>query len=106
MDKMENNYDTTKQGMVCPICGKEFGNVHDFAKHMNEHSFKEKATEKEEERKRLEDQRKYDKANLGKLYNAYMKAASDYLNAKRDYAKKYNEHTRSVYDILDELFKF
>ena len=99
----ENNVKVAK--FVCPICGEEFANVHDYARHITWHSTVDKKKAEEEEKKRLEDQKKYDAAKLEKLYKVYENAAEEYSKAKEEYYKKYKEpySGTSLFDALKEI---
>ena len=75
--------------IICPLCGEEFSDVHVFAQHAQTHSEDEKRRVREEEQRRIDDQRKYDAAKLAKLREEYELALEKYSTAKEDYAKKY-----------------
>ena len=76
-------------GFICPVCGKEFSTIHEYATHMKWHSEDEKKREAEEEKKRLEGQKKVDAAKLEKLRKAYEVARTEWLEAQEEYEEKY-----------------
>lgn len=106
---MANNENSKTEKMVCPICGNEFDNVHDFAKHMNDHSVNEKVQEEKEKKKRFEDQKRYDKSKVVMLYDAYQDALAKFIEAENEFCDKYNEHImfKSAFpqhDIINDFF--
>ena len=90
--------------MMCPVCGKGIVGIHDYAKHMNEHSEEIKRKAEEEERQRKEDQKKVDTARLEKLKKMYEDAYSNYIKAKEKYIDSYGEDAKHV--DLDGLLDF
>lgn len=75
--------------MVCPICGKNFFDVHSFAAHMNEHSQEEKKRKAEEAKKKLNEERDKDIENLVTLRAEVTNAEKKLKAALDDYRKKY-----------------
>ena len=64
---------------------------------MSQHSQDEKKREAEEEKRRLEDQKKVDVEKLVKLKKAYQAAQEEYIVAKEKFEEKYgNETTTST----------
>lgn len=88
--------------LVCPVCGKSFGDVHALAFHINEHSQDEKRRKAEEEKQRKADQKKVDYARLENLKKIYEDASSNYIKAKEKYAEDYDE----CFDSWDSVFSF
>ena len=91
--------------MICPICGKQFFDLTEYANHLMAHSNEEKKRKDEEERKVRENQRSKDIENLVQLNMEY-KAANKRLNDAIDaYDKKYGlvfSYTdREKYDLSD-----
>ena len=76
---------------LCPICGKSFMNIHDYAKHISEHSEEPRRKAEEEEKQRKADQKKLDE-------DAY----TNYIKAKEKYVEDYGEETTSI--DLSDLF--
>ena len=75
----------------CPVCGKTFESIHEYAAHMMEHSKTEKKKKEEEERQRRADQKKVDLDRVTKLRNVYEDAFEAYSKAKEKYEEEYNE---------------
>ena len=90
---------------TCSICGKNFDDVHQFAKHMTEHSEEAKRREAEDEKKRINDQRKRDIEELERLYADKSMAEKKLDKALDAYREKYGGliFTRP---IDDSLYKF
>ena len=90
----ENNnatINTKSPTMDCPVCGKQFTNIHDYATHMKQHSEEQKKREAEEEKQRKADQKKVDTARLEKLRKMYEDAYGEYYKAKEKYYEDYGE---------------
>lgn len=93
--------------MVCPICGKNFFDIHSFASHMNEHSLNEKKRKAEEEKKTREAKRNEDIESLMILHSEYKTAKKKLEDAINKYEKTYCESVSCWYpfqSILDALF--
>lgn len=91
--------------MVCPICGKQFYDVTEYANHLMRHSDEDKKRKAEEEKKARETQRSKDIDELVQL-NAEYKAANKRLNDAIDaYDKKYglvfSYADREKFDLSD-----
>ena len=103
------NNNTNFPPMVCPICGKNFFDVHTFADHMNEHSREEKKRKADEEKRARENQREKDIDNLMSLYNDYNAAKKALDSAMNDYEKRYGgyifPYSSPIQNILDSLFR-
>lgn len=95
--------------MVCPICGKNFFDVHSFAAHMNEHSQEEKKRKAEEEKKKREQERNVDVDNLVALYHGYKSAYNAFEKALTSYENKYGgrvfPYSSPLQSILDDFFR-
>lgn len=88
--------------MICPVCGKEFSNIHTFAEHLSQHSREEKRRKEEEEKQRKADQKKVDAAKLETLKKGYLDAYREYLNAKNKFEDAYGrDETNYNYTIDD-----
>lgn len=83
------NETNNKSAFVCPMCGKEFGDVHAFAEHMCNHSIEEKNRKAEEEKKQREEQKQRDTDQLKLLKKRYEDAFKLYADTKAEYDKKY-----------------
>lgn len=91
--------------MVCPICGKQFYDVTEYANHLMRHSDEDKKRKAEEEKKARETQRSKDIDELVQL-NAEYKAAKKKLDdAIEAYDKKYglvfSYADREKFDLTD-----
>lgn len=92
---------------VCPICRKEFNDVHSYAEHINWHSEEDKKKKSEEERQRKADQKKLDTARLEKLRKMYEDAYSQYAEAKEKYIDDYGEtedHFPDIFNLLKTIY--
>lgn len=98
-----NMNETASPTMDCPICGKTFKNIHEYARHLSWHSEEQKIREAEEEKQRKADQKKVDAARLEKLKKIYEDASSNYIKAKEKYTKDYGESPDTWGDIISIL---
>lgn len=98
---MKNNIPMSK--MVCPLCGKEFDTVREFAKHLMEHSDEEEKQKAEAEERQKDEERKKFIEKLNTL-RARAKAAEDEYNAAMaEYHDKFAANRRT-YTVPFDLF--
>lgn len=92
--------------MICPVCGKEFSNIHTFAEHLSQHSREEKRRKEEEEKQRKADQKKVDAAKLELLRKGYLDTYAEYVKAKNKYEENYGKEETEYINNWDDLTSF
>ena len=73
----------------CPVCGKSFRNVVDFANHVSQHAQEEKNRIAEAKRIQRECQQKLDAKKIESLYNKKNEAEQEFNKALSEYKKNY-----------------